>query len=147
MLHIMSLLECSTILLRVYLFVIERNLYYIRSCTHQLKIINEVNPFSSLSFYRRIVSVLIIQRIYLVLTHDYYILAIEKLRSIYLVYVKVQTKNKVIQASVWHEFVDQQLFVLLNRTTKKFYKITVLKCCHQLYFIFELLSSLSRCFR
>ena len=71
----------------------------------------------------------------------------EKLRSINWVGVKIQTKNKVIQASVGHEFIDQHLFILLNRTTKKFYKITVLKCCRQLYFIFELLNSLSRCFR
>ena len=58
--------------------------------------------------------------------------------------IKVQTKNKWVQAFVVHVFIDQQFFIFLNATTEQLHKIAVLKFGNYYNFIFELVQSLSR---
>lgn len=41
--------------------------------------------------------------------------------------IKFLTKNKVVQASVSHEFIYKDPLIILNATPKKLHKVSVLK--------------------
>lgn len=54
------------------------------------------------------------------------------------------TKDKCIQTFIWHELIDQHLFLSFNTTSKKSHKITMLKLGDDHHLIHELFQPLSR---
>lgn len=50
-----------------------------------------------------------------------------------------QTKDKLIKAFVWHEFIDEYLFLSLQDTAQQPHQVPVLKFGNQYHLIFEFL--------